>query len=669
MERRDKVLSLEEKCFRLEEELQMSNHTILSLLEQGGPLLKHSTLSGPTPQTLALPASQQLPLQPNPLWEPQGQASQQAAQLQDIRPGKGAAQGERLREARRKAAAEQGQGRAPAEHRPAWNAGPAARPPPRGRKPTQILPHPAPPLQARREGADSLSPILAEQRESRAHGSVTTGSALGGAVARLAAQRAGIRRPAAISVSLPAQVPNPAERLQQAGQQAQLMSQPGEVAGQPGESMAYREAHAQVRLKNKVIAELQTHKRQLAEELEAAVGENAALREAVLRGGRAKEQVDQLLEALRKERDAHASAAQQAQRAQEDNARAQQRVKALMAKQAMDREHIRKLDARVAEKARMLEQLYSTMKELKAQYEASQKDTAEAAAHSAAAVQRMRAQLTEHQQALEAAQDSMRAAAAAATRAEERCEELARDLRTEQEARQAAEAALEALQTDDSPNQGSPPTSTTSQAIKEAKRAWNASDGGDDGDSLQAELSIAHRRADELQLRLDDSVAEARRYRQRAKWLTAEVAAFRGRIAGHVDEEVLEEVAATPDAGVASLGNVGGARARLLDAQESLRRQLQAQEMKAAESARAYALAVEVAELKQQLAVLQASDKLPSDLSQCTPRSISHDDSHQEAHVSSVKEAFEAMSASGGWSVYDNRAARRISAGGSSASA
>lgn len=30
----------------------------------------------------------------------------------------------------------------------------------------------------------------------------------------------------------------------------------------------------------------------------------------------------------------------------------------------------------------------------------------------------------------------------------------------------AAEAALEALQTDDSPNQGSPPTSTTSQAIK-----------------------------------------------------------------------------------------------------------------------------------------------------------------------------------------------------------
>jgi hypothetical protein len=72
-------------------------------------------------------------------WPPPG--------VKDIRPGKGAAQGERLREARRKAAAEQGQGRAPAEHRPAWNAGPAARPPPRGRKPTQILPHPAPPLQ------------------------------------------------------------------------------------------------------------------------------------------------------------------------------------------------------------------------------------------------------------------------------------------------------------------------------------------------------------------------------------------------------------------------------------------------------------------------------------------------------------------------------------------
>ncbi len=35
-----------------------------------------------------------------------------------------------------------------------------------------------------------------------------------------------------------------------------------------------------------------------------------------------------------------------------------------------------------------------------------------------------------------------------------------------------------------------------------------------------------------MQLQLDDSVAEARRHRQRAKWLAAEVAAFRGRIAG-----------------------------------------------------------------------------------------------------------------------------------------
>lgn len=41
----------------------------------------------------------------------------------------------------------------------------------------------------------------------------------------------------------------------------------------------------------------------------------------------------------------------------------------------------------------------------------------------------------------------------------------------------------------------------------------------------------------------------------------------------------------------------------------------------------------------------------------------------QELHVSSVKGAFEAMSASGGWAVYDNRAARRVSVGDSSASA
>ncbi len=50
------------------------------------------------------------------------------------------------------------------------------------------------------------------------------------------------------------------------------------------------------------------------------------------------------------------------------------------------------------------------------------------------------------------------------------------------------------------------------------------------------------------------------------------------------------------------------------------------QEMKAAESRRAHALAVEVAELKQQLAALQApDDKSPSSLSQCTPRRSTSD--------------------------------------------
>ena len=53
--------------------------------------------------------------------------------------GLGGTQGDRIRDARRKAAAaEQGQKRLEAAHKPAWNAGPAARPPPRGRKPTQL---------------------------------------------------------------------------------------------------------------------------------------------------------------------------------------------------------------------------------------------------------------------------------------------------------------------------------------------------------------------------------------------------------------------------------------------------------------------------------------------------------------------------------------------------
>ena len=38
----------------------------------------------------------------------------------------------------------------------------------------------------------------------------------------------------------------------------------------------------------------------------------------------------------------------------------------------------------------------------------------------------------------------------------------------------------------------------------------------------------------------------------------------------------------------------------------------------------------------------------------------------QEGVVQSAKEAFEAMSGSGGWSVYNNKAARRISDGGHS---
>lgn len=41
-----------------------------------------------------------------------------------------------------------------------------------------------------------------------------------------------------------------------------------------------------------------------------------------------------------------------------------------------------------------------------------------------------------------------------------------------------------------------------------------------------------HRRADALQCELDESKKEVRRHRQRSKQLSAEVAAFRGRIAG-----------------------------------------------------------------------------------------------------------------------------------------
>lgn len=58
----------------------------------------------------------------------------------EARLGLGGTQGDRIRDTRRKAAtAEQNQKKMEALHRPAWNAGPAARPPPRGRKPTQIL--------------------------------------------------------------------------------------------------------------------------------------------------------------------------------------------------------------------------------------------------------------------------------------------------------------------------------------------------------------------------------------------------------------------------------------------------------------------------------------------------------------------------------------------------
>ncbi|BDA48513.1 hypothetical protein COCOBI_12-1930 [Coccomyxa sp. Obi] len=773
MERRDKLLSLEEKCLRLEGELQMSNQTILSLLEQGADAKEIELAGGdknlghaaPVEQRMRRPGSKQLPLQINPLWEPQGQSGNlQAAKIpakpatsahsqdqysmsagsikshpgsghtsstvaarsaghcdpysserehdlislsppsregtsagntafleapardawhgqerlaapggDEARLGLGGTQGDRMRDARRKAAAvEQGQKKPEAVHRPAWNAGPAARPPPRGRKPTQLLRQSSQSLpassQGKRESPDAC--ILASQPEARPQGALTSRSLPGNPVTRLAAQRAGSRRAAAAAPSH--NVGNPVDRLQQVGQQAQLMTEPIETAAHLDEAAAQREAHAQTRLKNKLIAELRDHKRQLAEELEAAVAENRALREAVVKGGRAKEQVDALLEALKHEKNAHATADQEAAAARQDTARLQHRVKALMAKQAMDRDHIRKLEGRVAEKARVLEQLYATTKDLKTQFEASQQDATQAAAYATDAVQRSRAELAEHQRALLEAQAAMQAATAAATRAEERFDELARDLRTEQEARKAAEAALEAMQADDTPNQGSPPIRTVSEAIKEADLAYNArrlSNGGGDGGDLHAELSAAHRRADELQLQLDDSVAEARRHRQRAKWLAAEVAAFRGRIAGHVDEDVLQEVPETPDSGSVRSRCFSEARSHLLDTQELLRGQLQAHEMKAAESRRAHALAVEVATLKQQMAMLQTEKSSCSGSIRTMSRTTSDAASHKEPHVSSVKEAFEAMSASGGWAVYENRAARRISAGGSSASA
>ncbi len=62
-------------------------------------------------------------------------------------------------------------------------------------------------------------------------------------------------------------------------------------------------------------------------------------------------------------------------------------------------------------------------------------DATQAAAHASDAVQRSRADLAQHQQALLEAQAAMQAAAAAATCAEEHFEELAGDLRSEQEAR------------------------------------------------------------------------------------------------------------------------------------------------------------------------------------------------------------------------------------------
>ena len=57
---------------------------------------------------------------------------------------------------------------------------------------------------------------------------------------------------------------NQVDRLQQLGQQAQLMTESFETQAHHHEAAAQRDAHAQARLKNKLIAELRDHKRQLA---------------------------------------------------------------------------------------------------------------------------------------------------------------------------------------------------------------------------------------------------------------------------------------------------------------------------------------------------------------------------------------------------------------------
>ncbi|CAK0738711.1 hypothetical protein CVIRNUC_001082 [Coccomyxa viridis] len=530
--------------------------------------------------------------------------------------------------------------------RAAWGAGPAAQPPPMGRRPSkQPLGQPAPAAAAPQQGAlrkatgGKLSvnaalprrfPCSLDPSPSSSSGA-STGA--GGAASRELGKAGSATARRASSSSEGG-----------AGQLVASRAASGRwgPASVPGSALDLGVLQAQVRSKNRVIADLRTQKQQLSEELEGALTENQQLKQRVGQGERLKEQHEGLLGMLRQARaelDQALEGRQQAQAAMEP---LQQRVRAMSAKAAVSRETEHKMAIRMMEKNQMLDQLYNTLKQLKQEFEASRQEAAEATQ----GLQQAHRQVQQHFAAVQEANKLQEGASAALMSLSLRCEKLAETAVAESAARQAAEVALDGTQKTLQDSQGQ---------LRDAERQL--------GDTA-ADLQSSRRRAEGLERELQSmwDAAEAQRawmaelqedltaaledgqeQHDAAAALAKEVDALRARLAGFPGEDVLEET----DLDLELPAFMGESRAQLMRSQELMRGQL-------------------VAEGGVMAAGAVSGDAIADEGAQAGEVGHQSPSTSQEGVVQSAKEAFEAMSGSGGWSVYNNKAARRISDGGHS---
>ncbi|CAL5223853.1 g6436 [Coccomyxa viridis] len=444
--------------------------------------------------------------------------------------------------------------------------------------------------------------------------------------------------------------------LSSEGRGAQLVRVPSNgsrsgLTSAPSRAVDAGAVQAQARMKNRLIADLRSQKQQLTEELESALMENQQLKQRVQQDERLKAQHDGLLERLRGARAELDQALAQRQQADLAMGSLQQRVRAMAAKQAVSRETEHKMASRMLEKNKMLDQLYETLKELKQQYEAGREE----AAMAATGLEEAQHQLAQHAAAAEDARKLQADASASLVSLGLRCEGLAETLAAERSSRQATEATLHSKEQDLQTVEADLQKAQQELLGKERQLSNLAADlngARQRAEGLEQELHSAwdaaqaqRQRMAALQEDLQSAWADAHEQRRAAAALVQEADGLRAKFAEIPESE--DELEGS-DLDVALPAFMGESRAQLIRSREFAHGQLTAEMEAEVEST----VPTEDGRHSEGQHPMVDVDHSPCD--------------SQDGVVHSAKEAFEAMSASGGWSVYTNKVARRISDGGTS---